>query len=592
MSESLAIADAEVKASSGAEEVLDQAPQHSPDRQHQTADQPEMKASTTPSVEQRSQSPISEGPHESHEGTNPEPAESKAQSVDCEVQSTSMTKPGLPASLWCPVQGRNHANLVEFGLRWCPLCKQDLQPPPEIGGSVPQAKSVEASEEASDQVASDGSESEDGSQSDNDSKASQEPKPSFGIQFMDSDGVFVARRPWHEILDLETERAKMSHQTDPPLEMVTLVTTSLSPEWRKFMAPDQLETLVDGFLKNPNYTMEMESMSLQIKSEYIRQALRQIVIYSPEPISRYLFIYMAMPYCLFYHHWDAIKAYQRTFKGAKDYDESSGDSYLSGKRPGFKPCDEITYNHLTVLRNAIESQNLAAVLEEKKRHEQSPALATFGMLWLLLKPNTTVYIKIHGKLAACVIRAFDFSPPFSFRKESNAYEVHLWHLQYDGKVLGRQKLIRYIRTFEGEKRVVDLEIIPAEFYDVHDGGSLRKSLEARGERYFKFISGPRQVDYHGESLGDVAHWVWATHESFIRLRTNYFYNSMKAGLFWTLMRIITTGCMAPGCTMETQSFAVHLSAQCKMIRMIMLSSNGILKTHLCRTLEATLKLHR
>lgn len=299
----------------------------------------------------------------------------------------------------------------------------------------------------------------------------------------------------------------MSRQTDPPVETVTLVTTSLSSEWRKFIAPGQLEDLADGFLTNPNYTMEIDCMRVDIGSDHIRQALRQIVVYSAEPRPPFELMYIIMPYCLFYHHWDEIKAYQRTFKGAEDYDESSEGTELTKWKAGFKPCDEIAYNHLTVLRNAIESQNSAAVLEEKKRHEQSPSLATFSMLWLLLKPSTTVYTKIHGKLAACVIKSFEFTPPFSLRKESTAYRVQLWHLQYDGKVLGRHKLTRYISTFEGEKKLIDLEIIPAEFYDAYDGGALRKRLEARGENYFKYISGPRQVEYRGESLGDVAYWV-------------------------------------------------------------------------------------
>lgn len=75
------------------------------------------------------------------------------------------------------------------------------------------------------------------------------------------------------------------------------------------------------------------------------------------------------------------------------------------------------------------------------------------------------------------------------------------------------------------------------------------------------------------------------------------------------MRIITTGCMALGYTMEMQSFAVHLSAQCRMTPMVtwdrILGTPGpqvlyllrllphLVPLHLCRTLEAALKtLHR
>jgi hypothetical protein len=508
------MADVDIKVEAGAEEVLDQAQQDAPGQRQQMADQLEPEASTTPCVEHEPESPSDEGPSNSREGTKTGSIEATAQTVEFEVQPTTVGGSGLSASLWCPVKGRNHANLIEFGLQRCPLCKQDLKPPPDIGVSNSQAESMATDEEVSEE------EESDGSQSDNHSESVQELQTKYGIQFLDNAGDHVTSRPWHGILDLETERKKMSRQTGPPVETVTVVSTSLSSEWRKHMAPSQLENLASGLLTNPNYTMEIDYMRVEIASNYIKQALREIVTYWPDSSLSPEFNFIGVPYCLFYHHWDAIKAYQRTFKGAKDYDESSGRIDSSTQKPGFKPCDEITYNHLDLLRNAIESQNLAAVLEERKRHKQSPALATFGMLWLLLKPGTTIYTKIHGKLAACVIKAFDFSPPLSLRKEWNAYRVQLWHLQYDGKVLGRHELTRYISAFEGEKRLIDLEIVPAEYYDAYDGGLLAKSLECRGERYFKLISGPRQVDYRGESLGNVAYWVRFTQKSSIRLPTN------------------------------------------------------------------------
>lgn len=483
MSEPASVADAAVEAKPEAEEALDQDQQTALD---QTTEEPEPEASTTPSVERRSKSPNSEGRSGSPEGAKTGSTEPKAQTL---------------ASLWCPVRGRNHANLIDFGLELCPLCKQNLKPPPDIGLSDPRAKSAETKEEASKKGPIDGSES------DSDSEADQDSEPKYSIQFLDNARGHITIRPWHELLDLETERAKLSRQSGPPVETVTVVATSLSSEWRQRMAPGQLERVASGLLTNPNYTMEIDYVRVDIGSDHIRQALRQIVTYSPGPRLSQALNFIDMPYCLFYHHLDAIKSYQRTFKGAKDHDEGTGGIDSRTQKLGFKPCDEITYNHLNVLRTAIESQNLAAVLEEKKRHEQSPALATFGMLWVLLKPGTTVYTKIHGRLAACVIKDFSFYPHFSIRKESTAYMVRLWHLQYDGRVLGRHELTRYISTFEGEKKLMDLEIVPAKVYDAYDGGSLRKILEARGEKYFKFIAGPRQVNYRGESLGNVAYWV-------------------------------------------------------------------------------------
>lgn len=46
------MADAEIENKSGAEEALDQAQQETPDQRHQTADQTEPEAPTTPRLKQ------------------------------------------------------------------------------------------------------------------------------------------------------------------------------------------------------------------------------------------------------------------------------------------------------------------------------------------------------------------------------------------------------------------------------------------------------------------------------------------------------------------------------------------------------------
>lgn len=131
----------------------------------------------------------------------------------------------------------------------------------------------------------------------------------------------------------------------------------------------QLEEFASTFLTNPNYTMEVDKRILVVRSCHIKQAFQKIVTYWPGFRLSGEFFEIVEPYCLFYHHLDGIKAYQRTFHGAPDYDEGSRDLYSDTKKPGLKPCDEVTNKHLGVLRDAIQSQNLASVIEEEKRHE-------------------------------------------------------------------------------------------------------------------------------------------------------------------------------------------------------------------------------
>jgi hypothetical protein len=149
----------------------------------------------------------------------------------------------------------------------------------------------------------------------------------------------------------------------------------------------------------------------------------------------------------------------------------------------------------------IHVLTLCSIEEEKSRHAQTPAVATYPLLWLLFKPGTTVYTQVDKSPAACVVQSIDFTP-----KSSSAYHIKLWYLEFDGRRLGRRQCSRLLLPYDGEKEITSLDVYPFEYQDKVDDGAMRKRLENRGERYYKLLSGG-QAYYSGESLGEQIRWV-------------------------------------------------------------------------------------
>lgn len=378
------------------------------------------------------------------------------------------------ASLWCPATLRSHAALMDWGFSFCKLCKQSLSPPDKKTVSVEDSKEPVSKTDS---------------------------EIIYKLKFLDNSNRCMSVHTWHEQVDLERERnpTHLVGSAKPIVEVISILMTDIDEEEISWGDRDQVFRDV---IKNPKVGVDYSGRELVVNSRPVLKTLRKIIKYYPglELIGQSL--RMAPPYCVFYHHMDDIKAYQLTWTGAPDHE--TRQKHTMEKQDGFEPCDEETYHHLDVLWGAMKKQGFDAVTEEVARYQRPTPVATYRMLWLLLKPGTTVYASLGGSLAACVISSVSFREMAG--KSPKKYRVNLWCLDFDGVKLGRCPFHIDVWPFDGEREILNLDIIPAKYYDSGDGGELRRRLESRGRKYFRLLSGA-QVDYEGETLGNQRRWV-------------------------------------------------------------------------------------
>jgi len=421
------------------------------------------------------------------------------------VSQTSQEEVQKPpaASLWCSKNGRSHAHLAEWDILKCPSCEQDLRRPEEEVKKEEEPKVTDQQESDSDE-----SESADEADTADEFHDDEEDGPclQYSIRYLDEAGYHAATEPWHERLDLNTERKHVVKKRNVVVEIETIVQTNIKQDGNRYQF-EKDKLLAEGILKNPAYRMAILKSQFVIHSKLIMRTLMYLVDYYPavnfalEPIT------ITEPYPLIIHHWDVIQAYLKTFPGHKDYQEGSDSMapFPAGRR--LKACDEETHQHFGLLIESIEPSLLEQVRDEKALWSQSVPMATFPMLWLLYKPGTDVYIDADGDIMAGVVKAVKHQ--IRHVPGSSAvigwYRIDYWYLDFDGRRLGRAESSNYIVPYEGEQAITTLSIYPCSFIDDKDDGATRKRLENRGEQFFKLLSGA-QMEYKGESLGELKRW--------------------------------------------------------------------------------------
>ncbi len=113
--------------------------------------------------------------------------------------------------------------------------------------------------------------------------------------------------------------------------------------------------------------------------------------------------------------------------------------------------------------------------------------------------------QVDGSVQACVVKSVSFNNS-SVSKLSASYTLEMWYMDFDGQRFGRCECDRKIAPFEGEREITSLNVFPCEYLDSTDGALTRKQLEARGEKFYRYLR-CAQVHYSGKSLGSESKWV-------------------------------------------------------------------------------------
>ena len=371
----------------------------------------------------------------------------------------------------CYVTNKSHSGLVEWGLHKCPECQEPLLDQPEA--PVPIVR--------------------------------------YKVDFLYDDGNLASSEPWTEPFSVEAAQGRKKVATVrvlPVLEVCTEILTDVKNPNTAGRAmgwgyPENRPAL-DGnkFLECQKTSFKTISTSITIYSFQLLQTIRRLVAYYPGQNLVGDSILIQQPYTVIVHHLEELEAYQKTYIGAGGNDTSADLPSTNGI--DVESCDEETYTHINILREFIDHSYKQKVEEERRRYLHTPAIATFSMLWLMLKPGSTVYTEIHGSYAACVIESVKFRGRPLDNKGS--YDVNLWYLDFDGRHLGRRAHFVTMNPFDGEREILNLKVIPVEFYDKMDNGKMRDALVQRGQKFYDILEGA-QMDYTGNSLGDPIRWV-------------------------------------------------------------------------------------
>ena len=225
---------------------------------------------------------------------------------------------------------------------------------------------------------------------------------------------------------------------------------------------------------------------LKINSLAIINALQSVVEYYPQSNLSGSSVYLSEPFAILTYYEKELAVFR------DEHAPTQGQSDI-------ERCEREnnTYEHLSVLQNFMQRRQKASVENERLRYKRG--FATFDMLWLLLRPGTTVYCDTlgDGKLDAYVVQGLTGGITDG---RTFTWTIDLWYLDYNGEFIGKRGFTAFQQSFGGEREVMSLEVFPCEFWKAKKSGEgiqdLKKHLEERGRMFYKLAS-RRCMSYNG-----------------------------------------------------------------------------------------------
>ncbi|KAL8859319.1 MAG: hypothetical protein Q9178_004257 [Gyalolechia marmorata] len=260
----------------------------------------------------------------------------------------------------------------------------------------------------------------------------------------------------------------------PVLELITDVHTNA--------------TLQDGqqLKDTPQSVVHVGKPSLKINSPAIINALQKVVVYYPGQNFSGDSISVSEPFAVLIHHESELASFREKY--APNNIQSQTE---------YCEREKNTYEHLAILQNFLKQRVGASIAAEKQRYKDG--FATFDMLWLLLRPGTTVYgqNEYSASYNAYVLESVASS---AAEDPTSSLVIEAWYLDFDGFRIGRRSLGARQKSFNGEKRISALEAFPCEYWEDKKTDTtvkgLRETLEERGKLFFELTS-RRCMNYDG-----------------------------------------------------------------------------------------------
>lgn len=340
----------------------------------------------------------------------------------------------------------------------------------------------------------------------------------YTTEFQDIGNSYIGKFTSNTIFDPAEASANEGERI---LELVTVLSTTVPKSERQFGYGDQNtieKTLKSTILDDPNIAVRVASKRIIIHSRALIQLLQRLLPSQTATIDPRHPLTLFEPYTLISHHYRLLEDYHANFaddhKEATDIldikKETDEEEKQEGKqkkkqesnREQVDDAEIVGAAHLAKLLHHIRETILPGIAEEEARHARNAC--TFRMLWLLYKPDMTVYIENHGKLSAFVIQSVTTDKAVLSKvapDRSKAYKIKAWNLQYDGRYVRQKPKEITIAPFDGEQTIMSLKVRPCQFVDQNDNMEMRRRLEEEGKRWYELLLGG-QIFYNGPMLNE------------------------------------------------------------------------------------------
>ena len=426
--------------------------------------------SATPKTVADSSSTAPEGSDEQKESSKPEPEEAEP-----EKETKKVWKSGAP--LYCEVNGRPHATLIDFGIEECPTCNGDLTPP-----AAPEEVVEEAGTETKEE------------------EQSEEPTAptntvNYWVEYKDAKDSTITTEAWDGPFDFAAARKDVKSVDQAIFDLTTVIGTSLTTD--SYWYEEEVQKVMEkGILTNPMVAVRVVSTRIQLRSNPLTQVLRNLVKYYPS-VTFYAGMTLESPFMVLGHHLQEIKEYLSAPDSVEDAGAVAGG-------PESQSAEKLGKEHLGILMGVMQDSLKLEMGIAAEQALHARGMCTFEMIWLLYKPGNTVYHVNNGRRSAYVVHSIERESIQDMLGLENwnmvmGYNVKLWNLKFDGSYVRRcEKSVR-IPVYKGQRPIDSLKIVPCEFVDRTDGGKARRELEESGKLWYQLLQG-RQVQYSGPLL--------------------------------------------------------------------------------------------
>jgi len=217
-----------------------------------------------------------------------------------------------------------------------------------------------------------------------------------------------------------------------------------------------------------NKDQTLRTATLTVNSPHLLSILREVVgVYATQPAGFDVPIVEEAPFALFYHHRDALFAYE--------------------------PKEEEAKAHHGLLKGWIDAE-MSNVIKEVDRLTKKGYI-TFQLLWTIFKPGELLFSSLHGHPRLYKLDTVTYK---EIANKGTMFEVHSRYVDYNGTSVGQAKerhqlFDKIIFTGKSPTKINTLEVFPRKFVD--DDG-LEERLTIRGTKLLE-LKGILTMQYDG-----------------------------------------------------------------------------------------------